>query len=54
MTHVVDMRPVKTKALSFPEPVRTLILAEPDTLPVAEFIAKVGTWERLLEMEVAK
>ncbi len=48
----VDIRPLKTKAPSFSEPVKTLILTEPDMMDSQDFISKLGTWEKLLSMEV--
>ena len=46
----VDMGPMKTKALDFPEPVKSLILSEPDMIDSQDFISKIGTWENLLKM----
>jgi hypothetical protein len=46
----IDMKPMKVKALGFPEPVKSLILSEPDSLPLQDFLAKSGVWERLLKM----
>lgn len=46
----VDLAPLKEKALKFPEPVKSLILSEPDTIDSQDFISKLGTWERLLRM----
>jgi hypothetical protein len=40
------MRLMKAKALNFPEPVRSIILSEPDTMNSQEFIAKLSTWEK--------
>ena len=48
---VVSLVPLKTKALKFPEPVKKLILSEPDQIDTREFISKLGTWERLLRMQ---
>lgn len=46
----VSLTPLKEKAVRFPEPVKTLILSEPDSLDSLDFISKLGTWERLLKM----
>ena len=46
-----DIRPLKANALRYPDPVRTLILSEPDSLPLNDFLVKSGQWEKLLEME---
>ena len=51
MTETIDMRPLKEKALNLPEPVKSLILSEPDTLDSQDFISKLGTWERLLKLK---
>jgi len=47
----IDLRELKAKAFSFPEPARTLILTEADTLQVEEFLAKVSMWERILQIK---
>jgi len=44
----IDLRGLKTKALLWPEPVKTLILTEPDALPVDSFLSLVDTCEKLL------
>ena len=49
-----DMRPIKAKALMYPDPVRTLILSEPDSLPLDDFLAKSSQWVKLLKMETEK
>lgn len=46
----VDLTPLKSRALNFPEPVKSLILSEPDSMDSREFITKLGTWEKLLKM----
>lgn len=47
---LVDLTPLKSKALNFPEPVKSLILSEPDTIDAQDFISKLGTWEKLLKI----
>ena len=49
---LVNLAPLKAKALSFPEPLKSLILSEPDAIDAQEFISKLGTWERLAKMSV--
>ena len=49
MTEIL-MGPLKQRAIALPEPVKTLILTEPDVLDSREFISKLGTWERLLQI----
>ena len=43
MSSECDLRPIKIKAMTYPEPVRSLILSEPDSLPLQDFLAKVGS-----------
>jgi len=54
MTPKIDIRPIKARALAWPEPTKTLILAEPDKMRVEEFLVKIGTWERLLKIHEVK
>jgi len=51
MNHVVDLRELKTKAVSFPEPTRTLILSSPEQMPAAEFLELINTCEKLLKIQ---
>ena len=46
----VDIKPLKIKALSFDDPLKTLILSEPDEMDSSDFILKLGTWEKLAKM----
>ncbi|MCL4420211.1 MAG: hypothetical protein M1477_00785 [Candidatus Thermoplasmatota archaeon] len=46
----VDIKPLKREALTFPEPVKSLILSEPDTMESSEFITKVTTWKKIIQM----
>jgi hypothetical protein len=48
------MKLMKAKALNFPEPVKSLILSEPETMDANEFIARLGTWDRLLTIGANK
>ncbi|WMT52203.1 MAG: hypothetical protein RE471_04815 [Ferroplasma sp.] len=47
----VSIVQLKQKAMKLPEPVKSLILSEPDSMDSAEFITKLGTWDKLLAME---
>ena len=47
---IIDIKPMKEKAIGFPDPVKSLILREPDNMDSTEFIAKLATWERLIRM----
>ena len=49
----VDIKPMKQKAMNFPEPVKSLILSEPDQMESSEFISKLGTWDRLVKMSTS-
>ena len=46
----IDIKPMKEKAIGFPEPIKSLILSEPDNMDSSELIAKLATWERLIRM----
>ena len=46
----VNIKPLKIKALSFRDPLKTLILSEPDEMDSSDFILKLGTWEKLAKM----
>lgn len=46
----VSVVPLKQKALRFPEPVKSLILSEPDNMDSNELVSKMGTWEKLLKI----
>ncbi len=46
----VSILALKARALNFPEPARTLILAEPDNLDSMELITKLAIWDKLLKM----
>lgn len=47
---IVNMSELKLRAVRFPEPVRFLILSERETMDLSDFITKIGTWEKLLQM----
>jgi hypothetical protein len=44
------MEKMKQIAFRMPEPVKSLILSEPESLEFSEFIVKIGTWDKLLKM----
>lgn len=50
----IDLKPMKERALNFPEPVKSLILSEPDVIDSRDFISKLGTWERLAKINAQK
>lgn len=47
----VSIATLKAKAVSFPDPVRTLILSEPDQIDLQSYLSKMQTWEKLLKLE---
>lgn len=51
MTKSVDLRPIKDKALDWPDPVKTLVLSEPDLVPFDDFFVKITTWEKLIRLQ---
>lgn len=51
---VVDIKLMKQKAINFPEPIKSLILSEPDQMEAQDFISKFGTWDRLAKMTTAE
>lgn len=46
----IKMEKMKQIAFRMPEPVKSLILSEPESLEFSEFIVKIGTLDRLLAM----
>jgi hypothetical protein len=44
------MGPLKQRAIALPDPVKTLILSEPDSMDSKDLISKLATWDRLLQM----
>ena len=51
---LIDIKPMKRKAMSFTDPVKSLILSKPDKIQSQDFISKLVTWEKLLKMEVCQ
>ena len=50
MPSLLELRVLKDKASEFPDPVRSLILGERDSLDVEDFLSKFSTWERVLKL----
>jgi len=42
---------MKERAMGWPDPVKTLVLSEPDLVPFMDFIIKLGEWEKLLNIQ---
>lgn len=52
---IVSIAPLKEKAYSFPDPVRSMILSiREDAIDSTELIAKAGEWAKVLKMDMAK
>jgi len=50
MNEAVNIRPLKGIALRLSDPVKTLILSEPDILPREEYLIKVEQWLKILDL----
>jgi len=51
MSDMVNIRPLKTIAIKFKDPLKTLILSEPDIISREEYLIKVQTWLRILNLD---
>ncbi len=47
-----SIRELKNMAVDLPDPVKTLILSEPDEIPQDELVAKFIMWRKLIRMGV--
>lgn len=50
MSETKDIRGIKERALSIDEPLKSLILSEPDTMSKEDYFAKSETWLKLLKI----
>ncbi|MHB8360849.1 MAG: hypothetical protein ACYDAO_00730 [Thermoplasmataceae archaeon] len=50
MNDSVDLRPLKLKALKLEDPIKSIILSQPDQVSREEYLSKAGDWLRLLEI----
>jgi len=50
MNEAFNIRPLKGIALRLSDPVKTLILSEPDILPREEYLIKVEQWLKILDL----
>jgi len=50
MNDNVNIRPLKAIAIKLEDPLKTLILSEPDTIPREEYLIKVQSWLRILNL----
>ena len=47
---MASMLPLKKRALGLPEPLRTLILSQPDEIPMEEYVNKTVEWADILRL----
>ena len=50
MNDTVNIRPLKGIALRLSDPVKTLILSEPDVLPKEEYLIKIQQWLKIIDL----
>jgi|GEM_PF-1419575 len=50
MNEAVNIRPLKGIALRLSDPVKTLILSEPDIIPREEYLIKIEQWLKILDL----
>jgi len=50
MSDMVNIRPLKTIAIKLEDPLKTLILSEPDIIPREEYLIKMQSWLRILNL----
>jgi len=50
MNDTVNIRPLKGIAIRLGDPVKTLILSEPDVLPREEYLIKIQQWLRIIDL----
>lgn len=51
MRDLIDIRKVKERADKCEDPLKSLILSEPDFLPIYEYLVKSTLWMMLKRME---
>jgi len=51
MSDMVNIRPLKTIAIKLEDPLKTLILSEPDIISREEYLIKVQAWLRILNLD---
>jgi DNA-directed RNA polymerase subunit F len=47
---MIDIRKLREIAPKLKEPIRSLLLSEPENMTVEEYVAKVTDWLKLLEL----
>ena len=51
MNDKVDLRPLKEKAMRIGGTFMRVVVSQPDTMSLGEYLTKAGDWLRLLESE---
>lgn len=51
MSDTVNIHRIKERALSVNEPLKSLILSEPDNMSKEDYFAKSETWLKLLQID---
>jgi len=51
MSDTINIRPLKAIAIKLENPLKTLILSEPDTIPRDEYLIKIQSWLRILNLD---
>ena len=54
MNEMVNIQRIKEKAPSLEDPLKTLILSEPDNLTKEDYLGKSETWLKLLQIGEAE
>jgi len=50
MNNTVNIRPLKAIAIKLEDPLKTLILSEPDILSNEEYLIKVQEWLKIVDL----
>ena len=50
MSDIINIRPLKAIAIKLEDPLKTLILSEPDIISREEYLIKVQSWLRILNL----
>jgi len=50
MSDSINIRPLKAIATKLEDPLRTLILSEPDILPKEEYLIKIQEWLKIVDL----
>ena len=50
MSDSINIRPLKAIAIKLQDPLRTLILSEPDMIPREEYLIKIQSWLKILNL----